>query len=309
MKREIQVEITNQCHLNCIHCSSKNLRALPPHDKLFSQQLIQFLTKMGGNNHVYLTGGDPLCLKSLPELCNSLSAIKDLELGLFTNGIVTDNSSFKSISIEYAHDLCNMGIKDCYISLYGPNAPMHNCITNADTFDLTCASIKNLASSGIETNAHIVLSKISISKLIDTIQLAERLGMKSARILHLVKTGNAVDNWDSIGLHAYEQENKILEILNAYTPNSFKVTISGYPHISPCRPIEDAIGCQRGINLLYITYDGAIYPCACTKSNENFRIGFIQDIDHAITELQKYNKVNYFDECANTNRFHSNKPI
>jgi len=301
MKREIQIEITRQCVLNCIHCSSSDLKQLSPHDRLFGEHLIHFLKQLGGENHVYLTGGDPLCLDSLPQLCKLLKDIKGVDIGLFTNGLLKNNTELQEISINHALNLKENGIKDCYISLYSSTASVHNSITNSNTFDLTCKSIKNLILTGVETNAHIVLSKTTVSNLNETIHFAQQLGMKSVRILHLVKAGNAIDNWFRIGLPNDEQEEHILEILNIYKEKPFKVTVSGYPHIVPCRPASDAIGCQMGNRLLYITYDGSIYPCACTKKNENFKIGCIQNVNEAIVELRKYNNVPYLKECANKN--------
>lgn len=104
------------------------------------------------------------------------------------------------------------------------------------------------------------------------------IGINEVRILRLIRAGAAKDNWDSIGI-PYERQNEEIFRLIKNEYSGINVTISGYPEITACRSFHEAKGCQAGCNLLYIKYNGDVYPCACTKNLPYYRIGHIRDIE------------------------------
>ena len=123
--REIQVEITNQCPLNCVLCSSKELRMCTERGKVTLQNLTELITRIPGQKRVFLTGGEPLSCYDLEEICGQLSVLPDVELGLYTCGVREKDGQLYSVDEVFAKKLFDQGIRECYLSLYGYDANSH----------------------------------------------------------------------------------------------------------------------------------------------------------------------------------------
>ncbi len=66
-----------------------------------------------------------------------------------------------------------------------------------------------------------------------------------------------------------------------------------------CRPYKGSVGCQAGINLLYVTIEGDIYPCACTKGGLEHKIGNISELKLIQKYIEKKVKIEYYFSCLN----------
>lgn len=96
---EFQVEITNSCYLNCIHCSSD---ANSGHSAKFSPaNLIRFFGSVTQDATVYLTGGEPLSFLGFPKLVYGLASER-LIVGIYSSGISHANP-VSGISSNYAN--------------------------------------------------------------------------------------------------------------------------------------------------------------------------------------------------------------
>lgn len=122
--------------------------------------------------------------------------------------------------------------------------------------------------------------------------------MSEVRILRLVKCGSALKNWGDIGVEYSKQDKAIQKVIDDLNKYRVKITISGFPECIPCRPFDGAYKCQAGTNVLYVTYNGQVYPCACITSNECFKIGHISEIDK-IRQFRFGLKNNYNELCLN----------
>lgn len=300
MEREIQIEISKQCPLNCVHCSSLELRLEESMQKFDDQMLLSFFEMLSESVHVYYTGGEPLLYNGLEDLCKQTKKIRATNVGLYTCGVKRDNKKLIPLSYEDAERLAIAGVSDCYISIYSNDPKKHNFITNANTLDITCESVNHLIEAGIVVKAHIVLVNESINSLYDTIEFVKKKGFSAARILGLSKIGNAHKHWQKIGIDYNRQKTLIRDFISNYPKNKFEVSVSGFPELFPCRPSADAKGCQRGSKVLYITYTGEVYPCACTKNMSNYKIGSLNNLTQLIKHLKDYDNT-IFDCCARMN--------
>lgn len=297
--KEIQIEISHICPLNCIHCSSKDLRLGKISSGITIQSLERFISQIPGDKQVNLTGGEPLSYPTLLELCQTIHEIPQTRIGLFTCGVYEKERKLLPVSIFDAQILHASGVEDCYISVYGKEKNAHNYFTRKPSFDLTCESIQNLQAAGIQTHAHIVLSRQTVDELHDLLCFICTLGMKSVRVLRLVKHGSAEDNWELIGTDIDIQESTIRYLIANQDNFGINVSVSGFPSIIPCRPIKNAIGCQRAISLLYVTFSGEIYPCACAKGNHGMELGSLDYSEQAIAKLKEYEDISYYPTCIN----------
>ena len=297
---EIQVEISRNCPLNCIHCSSKELRARSEKRKFYNKDLVQLINYIEEDKQIFFTGGEPLCYSGLQTLCKEIGSIPNTSIGLFTCGILEKNGRLFAINHQFAEKLRSIGIRKCYLSIYGVDASSHNSISNEPSYDLTCESIKVLNAAGISTNAHVVLMKNTVEHFDKIVESISSMGIDSVRVLRLAKVGSAIDNWDLIGVNSSIQKQTVEHIIDTSRQQNKNVSISGFPELVPCRLALDAVGCQRGKKVLYITYEGDVFPCACTKGNANMCLGNLKHMHTILSRMNEYKCVSHFPTCINS---------
>lgn len=272
---EIHFEITNRCPFRCRHCSSWELRAIDEIGYSFDDacNLINSLDKP---INVFLTGGEPLLDIMLNKKISQLHLLENVEnIGLFTTGQITQDGKSCAISLNICESLKESGLSVCYVSLYDFESKEHDGITQIKgSFNETIASIKLLVSRNITVKLNVVVHRNNIDRLEQITKLAEKLDVGEVRFLKLIEHGNAAKNWDIIGLN----ENTFLKKVRDVNSKKCKITVSGFPKFFNCRPYDNALHCQAGIELLYVDYLGNVYPCASVKNINKYCLGNIKQI-------------------------------
>lgn len=273
---EIHFEIENRCMLKCRHCSSY-AEADGKKKEYSTKAMIHFLEQLHEKKSVFFTGGEPLLCEDIEDILLEIdTCTKDVEVGFFTTGIMEKDNVCCSISREYAKRLYELGLRTCYVSIYSACAEEHDWMTKQPgSFVMSMQSIKNMVSQGIEIRFNLVITKKNYLYLNEIIELASEWKCKEVRLLKLIKHGRAYECWDDIGISDAEYRNVVSDLLGK--PQNVRITVSGCPDIAPCRPFMDAEGCQAGSQLLYVTYEGNIFPCACVKNNIDYVMGKIED--------------------------------
>lgn len=272
-RSELHVEITKNCVLKCIHCSSNQILTEKAWVLSNFTRLIEFI-KANSNQFnfiVTLTGGEPLLLAELPDLINELSILDNVEsIGIFTCGCVIKSKSFSHISLELAKQLFHSGMNFCYISLYSHLKEKHESITTVTgSFENTIKSIEFMKSVGISVRVNCVLNSNNIKDLNSIYDFCKKIDIDELRILRLVKHGRAKENWYSIGVSDDDQKNEVKRLIGS-TNSELNITIAGFPEIWSCRPFNLGNGCQAGRSLFYVNTEGEIFPCASKKLDPSF---------------------------------------
>ena len=286
---EFQVEITRGCYLQCSHCSSSadvsesgyrfNFAALEAFIKPIEDEVV-----------LYLSGGEPLLVHDLKNVISGLST--NIRVGMYSSGIVKSRN-YRSISTEEAIKLKNVGLAECYLSIYDSHAEHHDRITGLPgSYSLTMNSIHALNAAGIDTKAHIVLTRFSIARIDQIIRAVADEGVREIRLLSLAKSGRASLNWNEIGVDRSTQATVLQSVFRRSLDFDCKITFSGIPEIAPCRPLNPNEGCVAGSKLFYICFDGSVFPCACTRNRTHYSIGNICNSTFEILRpLQTDNRV------------------
>ncbi|MGL5777142.1 radical SAM/SPASM domain-containing protein [Cetobacterium sp.] len=296
MYYEIQLEIEKACFLDCLHCSSLETRTIKNLNYTIDD-ITNFLGLFDNNITLYLTGGEPLISNNLKPILNKLKNFNNVNPGIFTCGIFSHNLNEINFSDKFENDYLKT-LKNCYISIYSLIPEEHDKITNLEnSLVTTLKSIQNLIEIGVDVKIHLVINKFNINKIEETITNLAKLGVSEVRILKLVKNGNATNNWDIIGVDDDIQDLVIKDIFLKKDSYNIKVTFSGFPEMIGCRPFKDSIGCQAGCKLLYITIDGDVFPCACTKSMPKYKIGKITELNKIQSYLTNIKKIQYYEKC------------
>ncbi len=275
---EIHFEINNQCLLKCRHCSS-SASVQGEKMKYSERDMIQFLKNIEGKKDVFLTGGEPLLYPNLEKLLNNLQMqISDLDLGMFTSGIVRNLDKTGAISEKYAQKLAESGLKVCYLSLYSHMEQKHDWMTMLQgSFGMLNKSIYCLQSAGIEIRFNSVVTQKNLMFFEELIEFAESIGATEVRMLKLIRHGRAFDCWGELGI-TDEQYRKVIQ--NMIKRNhKLRITASGATDIVPCRYLYDVSTCPAGKQLIYVTNEGDVFPCASVKKRKKFKIGNIGETD------------------------------
>ena len=276
---EVHFEIENRCLLQCRHCSS-NAGAAGKTMEYELKDMASFLGRLPGHKTVFFTGGEPLLNKNYELILRTLKKdVPNISLGMFTSGILENGGEMCPVSEEYAELLVNSGLEICYFSIYDVKEKEHDWMTGRQgSFQITEASVKHFLTQGADIRFNLVVTQKNKGRILDIIDLASSWGGSEVRLLKLVNHGRAEKSWNTIGI---KEEDYSQIVRQTYTDNEkIRITASSCTDILPCRPMPNAEKCQAGTRLLYVTFEGAIFPCACVKNNPRYMIGNIkEDID------------------------------
>jgi MoaA/NifB/PqqE/SkfB family radical SAM enzyme len=260
---------------------------------------VEFLSEFDTPVHVIFTGGDPILYDNLIELCTDVSRLnRNISIGLYTSG---NYKNMEPIANQYAAQLAACGISECYMSVYSFDPLVLDMwTTEPGSYNNMLVSARNLKAAGIDIKAHIVVNQQNYLDLGETIRFCEDFGFSEARLLKLAPTGNAKENWETIGIPLETQNTVIKQLMESKYKFNISLTFAGYPHLHSCRPFKDAKKCQAGCNLLYITLLGEIFPCAATISDsKKFKIGDISQMGLVFDMIKENYNFDYRDNCLN----------
>ena len=186
--KELTIELSYRCPLECIHCSSVNIPG-----ELTKLKIFDSIEKVKPD-FLRISGGEPL--------------VHDLEnLGIFESGL---KIIMQTTGIGETRYLTDFDIEVVRFSIYG-NKKFHNYITQRCSYDTT---IKVLEDCIDRSNSEVQLTTPIFRKnpLNDVINLAENLGV-SVRIAKLLPHGRA-KNIPKFVLSQNEQINIASEYLD-----------------------------------------------------------------------------------------------
>ena len=129
--KELCLEITNSCPMECIHCSSKSVKtgkANPSHMPIsIAKKVLDEFANIGGKI-LEISGGEPLIYPHLYDLCSYARDLK-LEVRLYTSGILfNEKNELQGITPSKVKHLIEQGVNKIIFNLEGANAKTHQKI-------------------------------------------------------------------------------------------------------------------------------------------------------------------------------------
>lgn len=249
---EIKIELTYQCDLKCIHCSSEGSPELLEKISFNKAKDIVRSAVDLGVRQISLSGGEPFIWDDLKELIDFISQYQ-IKQNIYSNGI-SDN--FKTIINNIPKD--NIAF---IFSLHGARETTHDSITNSiGSFERSIDSIKLSKKLGFKTEIHFVPMRTNYQEIENLIKLLKEININKISLLRFVPQGRGAINRD-LDLNKkqyYQLKESILKLKN----NSFEIRTG-----SPLNflTINEQTVCTSGINKLIIAPDLSIYPCDAFK--------------------------------------------
>lgn len=240
--RLVDVALTYDCNMDCIHCSAKGLEQ-PDQRLLTSKDYKKIAKKLldAGVLIVNFTGGEPLLRKDLGRIIKCFSPKKTL-ISISTNGIF--------LTPEKLDELKTFGVDSINISLDAANPSLHDAIRNSPgSFEKALNAAKTAAKKRFKVNLCYVLT----SQNLHTADL-DRLITIGNEIGANVHYNLAVP----IGAWKTESEN----LLTPKDRRDLNALMEKFPHSRTDQETNYfRKGCGAIKEKLYITAYGDVMPC------------------------------------------------
>lgn len=216
---KVTISYTETCNLSCLHCYA-DCAPEKASSELSSEQWSRFLDEIAelGVIYLYIEGGEPFHRSDfLPFLA---SASSRFFIQIRTNGTL--------ITRDVAAMLGDMGIGIVLVDVLSPRAEVHDHFTGVQgSHARACEAVQHLLEAGIETQLLTILNRRNVEDLQGYIDLAQRLGVRTAGILRPYPLGRFKYRWDEFSL-SLDEMHRALDALRV--PDGMKLMQSWHPN-------------------------------------------------------------------------------
>lgn len=260
--KELKLELTQQCPLACVHCSTESHRNRT--SALTEQTVIRLLREGSslGLEKVALTGGEPLLVPYLPRVINETSEL-GIHSSLYTCG--ASDSELNPLSRNAAKELAARGLGRFIFSIYSHRAEVHNSVTRYQSFSTTIAALQNALTSDVAVEIHFVAMRRNFRHLSDLVKAASQWGVERVSVLRFVPHGRGGEISKREDLTTEEMRELREAIVaarsafprvNVRAGSPFNILGIGYSR------------CDAAQEVLIVNHRGEIFPCDAFKGVE-----------------------------------------
>ena len=249
--RDLRISVTDRCNFRCTYCMPKSVYY---RDFKFIErtQLLSFdeinrlvgIFKDHGVEKVRITGGEPLLRKQLEKLIEMISASHQLDLTLTTNATLLK---------QKAAVLQDAGLQRITVSLDSLN-------------DNTFQMMNDM--------------NVPVSKVLEGIEEADKIGFKPIKINMVVKQG--VNDHDVLEMAKYFKGSghivRFIEFMDVGSTNGWKMS-----HVVPSQTLVDSINAIFPIEPIEPNYIGEVAE-RWRYTDGSGEIGFISSVTQAFCQ-------------------------
>jgi len=263
---EIKIELTKDCPLTCIHCSSNahsgNTTQLP-------REIVLSLVNQAAElkvKSIVFSGGEPLLWPWLDEAVSACK-VHGLRCSLYSTGIDLIGDGAQKILY-----LKTCGLKRVIFSLYSPFKEHHEEITRKiDSFDKTVTTMRIIGDGAIEREMHFVPLKRNYKHLLKLVELAKDLGVQRISILRFVPQGRGETLKKSHEMLMHKETVELRNLILRCRENTDVKIRLGSPY--NIMMLNNDVDCIAAWRTLCIGPNGNVYPCDAFKNIEPCDIG------------------------------------
>jgi len=183
--KDLTIEITDKCSLNCIHCStnSKDKDIFIP-----KERVKEILDEFTDFDRIRLSGGEPFEHPDLDEILKEIKE-KGKKTMILSSGVYKENEIPKNLlksAKQYNSEIV--------FSIYG-NKEIHNHVCNFNAYDSLIKSVNTTNELKIPFSFQTVAMKTTLDSLEDIVKYARKFG-SNLHILRFIKQGRGEVNPD-----------------------------------------------------------------------------------------------------------------
>ena len=183
--REIDLNLTNYCNLECIHCSYSSTRSR--HEPSMSTETVHRLldeAKALGNEVVHWSGGEPATRHDMAELIGHAA---DLGFGmrLLSNGIL--------LGEERLARFWEAGLRKVLVSVDGLEEHHDRQRAQPGLWPKTVAGIRNAVAAGYHTRVNAAATTDNVDDMVELARTMAGLGVHTFTVFYLISVGRGAD--------------------------------------------------------------------------------------------------------------------
>lgn len=299
---ELSIELTNECTLRCLHCSSGSTpKAMPDELSYYEHNRLLGEARDLGATVLSLSGGNPLMYSQILRLVRRAIDLKFQRILVYTTG---HNRQGTTID-RYEHIGALLGLKQItwIFSLHSHQNAINDRIMNMPwAFGSIVRSIRFLITNNENVEIHMVPMKPNYQHIPQMRDLAGQLGVRKLNLLRFVPQTRGKENVDELGMTkldfirmqmiiAEESEREHPVDIRFGCPIDFRHAIGVLP--AKAKP------CHAGDDLMLVRPTGAVHPCAAWKSlpsDSNVRNDNLRDIwfnSHTFQAIREFKASGY----------------
>lgn len=281
--KELSIELTHRCPLNCIYCSSE--ANIGKNEFLDFNRLKTILLEAQAKFHVQsisLSGGEVFLYPYFSELCDFLSK-NNFEILIYTSGVIINPAGeISSISTSLLKSLDLKPNTRFLLNIQGFNKQMIERINRTtNSYELVHESINSILQSKFVLGANIVPFKLNYEYLPQIVEYCLANSFQEINFLRFVPQGRGIDlDLFSTKAEFAETTRVIASILKNYR-GKIKIRL-GHPinflFLINCSDLynEEATHyCRGGLDAPLILPDGEVSMCPAWKNLREFSAGNI----------------------------------
>ena len=300
---EIKIEITNQCLLSCVHCSTNSRTKNASFLSLSNIESIIRQAQALGAKNILLSGGEPLIYPDLERVIEMIAKY-GCKSTIYTSGIA-EIHPISPVAIEYLAKLKSLNLSHLIFSIFSHKSENHDAITGVGgSFEATVTSIKNALQVGLKTEVHFVALKPIIDDLMPLVELLKKIGIKKMSVLRFVPQGRGKNNLHNL-LPDTEDFLKLSKVINSIRKGKTSIECrigSPFNFLMLKKPTP----CNSGRTRMIIDAEGFAYPCDALKqfkskglNNNNINFSSLTEIIQTGNFFRLIREAQLPDECLN----------
>lgn len=251
--KNVQIEITNRCNLECLHCyanSCKNSRSELTTNEI--KNIIKEASDLGCND-ISLSGGEPLLHKNVVDV---MRIVKDygLKLTVNTNGTLLNEKIIKIMG--------HLEVDLVTVSIHGYHAKTHDFITQSHgSWSKAVESIEELIKNNIPVGIATAITKVNMNEVPLIARSLRELDIRAFFTFRFLPIGRGKMNKDILDLSPIEHKSIMAKLFNFHDIKKYTYIEVPYIMGSKSNKIK-IISCQAGINTCTISSNGDVLACA-----------------------------------------------
>lgn len=284
-KKELLIEITNKCPLNCIYCSSNsNIRKNKFIDKNTIKKLI-IDSKNIGIEKIQLSGGEPFQHPDIKKIIEFILE-EGFELEVYTCGNLYINGNYQSIPERLLKPYNNKHNLTLRFNFQTINKKTSAYLTRSPfAFDNLLKTLKNCIKYNIRIGVHIIPTNLNIDQIEETIKfLFNELKITHIKILRLILHGRAKKYSNNLIFDEKKLYSTIFKLKHIFNDSKVEIGTAFSILSNSC---ED---CQAAKNKFMISTDLKLFPCTAFKNKTKCYIQI--DEKNSLKKIISYKLIN-----------------
>jgi radical SAM protein with 4Fe4S-binding SPASM domain len=264
--REIDINVTNFCNIECIYCSysSRPDRKEPSLHREAALSLLEQAHRLGVEV-IHFSGGEPV---TWPHILEAIR--RGAELGfrmrMHSNGAL--------LKPETLRKLWNAGLRRVLVSLDGPPEDHDFHRGRRGLYELTLAAVENASAMGFDVRVNAVATSLNVDHLAALVPLVCALGAATYSIFYLIPVGRGRDLAHL--MVPPRRWRRFLEELRqaAASSGASRTEITAekvffWDDDPAPEPVEEGgrghgcLGFLKKCDYVNVLADGRVYPCVC----------------------------------------------